>query len=220
MVLQLIGAPTSWNSLRARHVLFENGLHDAQLIYLSLKDGDQKRPDHLTKHPYGKVPVLIDGDVTVFESRAIARYVAIKYRDSAESLVPDLTDFEGVGLFEEAASAELAYFDRIAEPLVTKHVIAKFNRVSVSQDEVSILLTELTPRLDVLDGTLSGRTYMVGEKFSLVDAFYMPLIHLIVNLGLQDLVFARQHLKRWWETVIQREAWGKAVEPFNEVYGF
>lgn len=42
MVLRLIGAPTSWNTLRARHVLFEKGLHDVELVDLSVANGDQK----------------------------------------------------------------------------------------------------------------------------------------------------------------------------------
>ena len=42
MVLQLIGAPTSWNTLRARHVLFEEGLYDVELVDLSVANGDQK----------------------------------------------------------------------------------------------------------------------------------------------------------------------------------
>lgn len=42
MVLQLVGAPTSWNTLRARHVLFEKGLYDIELVYLDLANGDHK----------------------------------------------------------------------------------------------------------------------------------------------------------------------------------
>jgi hypothetical protein len=42
MALRLIGAPTSWNTLRARHVLFEKGLHNVELVDLSVPNGDQK----------------------------------------------------------------------------------------------------------------------------------------------------------------------------------
>ncbi|KAJ5444843.1 uncharacterized protein N7458_008715 [Penicillium daleae] len=219
MVLQLVGAPTSWNTLRARHVLFEKGLYDIELVYLDLANGDHKKPAHVAKNPYAKVPVLIDGDFTIFESRAIARYVASKYGDST-SLVPSPTDFEGIGLFEQAASVELTHFDRIAEPFVLKHVIAKFRGTPVSEDETSSGLADLAPKLDTLNDILTAQIYMSGGQFSLVDAFYMPLVHLLVGLGFRKLIFERPHLKRWWETVSQREAWRKAVQPFNTVYGF
>ncbi|RHZ70717.1 hypothetical protein CDV55_106055 [Aspergillus turcosus] len=131
MALRLYGAATSWNTLRAHHVLLELGLTDTKLITLSLVNGDHQTPEHLARNPFGKVPVLVDGDLTLFESRAIARYVAQKYRNLAEPLMPDSADFANIGLFEVAASVELAHFDRLAEPLVLKHVVARFQKTSV-----------------------------------------------------------------------------------------
>jgi glutathione S-transferase len=61
---------------------------------------------------------------------------------------------------------------------------------------------------------------MAGHQFSLIDAFYMPLFNLLMNLGFDHLLVEREHLKRWWESVSQRDAWKEAVEPFNKVYGF
>jgi len=81
-------------------------------------------------------------------------------------------------------------------------------------------LADLGPKLDTLDGIISKQSYMAGEQFSLADAFYMPLVHLLVGLGFQDLIFERPNLEKWWKTVSQREAWQTAVEPFNKVYGF
>jgi glutathione S-transferase len=105
-----------------------------------------------------------------------------------------------------------------------KRVIAdrehRFQGQSVPEDETSIALTTLAPKLDALDGIMSKQKYMAGDQFSLVDAFYMPLAHLLVSLGFGDLIFGRPYLKQWWETVIARKAWKEAVEPFNLVYGF
>jgi glutathione S-transferase len=80
-------------------------------------------------------------------------------------------------------------------------------------------LESLAPKLDTLEFILSRQRYMAGEQFSLADAFYMPLVHLLVGLGFQDLVFKRPSLHTWWETVSEREAWKKAVVPFNKAYG-
>ena len=80
-------------------------------------------------------------------------------------------------------------------------------------------MADLASKLDTLDSILSAHTYMAGNQFSLVDAFYMPLVHLLVGLGFRELVLERRHLKLWWEMVTQRKAWKEAVEPFNKVYG-
>jgi glutathione S-transferase len=40
---------------------------------------DLKRPEHLALHPLGKVPVLVDGDVVLFESGAILQHLLERY---------------------------------------------------------------------------------------------------------------------------------------------
>ncbi|KAJ6103394.1 hypothetical protein N7486_005821 [Penicillium sp. IBT 16267x] len=221
MVFKLIGAPTSWNSLRARHILFEKGLEDeVELVDLSVANGDQKKPDHLAKNPFGKVPVLIDGDFTLFESRAIAIYLAAKYRDRGVPLIPVSPSPNELGLFAQSASIELTQFDSLAEPFVLTHVIAKFQKKIVPEKDTFDAVAAIKPKLDTLDGILSRQSYMAGEQFSLPDAFYMPLIHLIIKLGFQGLIFERPNLARWWDVVSQREAWKRSVEPFDKVYGF
>ena len=48
-------------------------------VNISLPDQAQKTPEHLARHPLGKVPALEDGDVTVRDSQAILVYSARKY---------------------------------------------------------------------------------------------------------------------------------------------
>lgn len=59
--------------LRVRWALEEVG-EDYDVRYLS--QGEQKQPDHRKRQPYGQVPTLEDGDLTLFESGAIVHYIA------------------------------------------------------------------------------------------------------------------------------------------------
>jgi glutathione S-transferase len=63
-------------SLRVRWLLEELGL-PYELATRSF--ADLKRPEHLALHPLGKVPVLVDGDIVVFESGAILQYLLERY---------------------------------------------------------------------------------------------------------------------------------------------
>lgn len=59
--------------LRVRWALEEVG-QDYDVRYLS--QGEQKGADHRQRQPYGQVPTLEEGDLTLFESGAIVHYIA------------------------------------------------------------------------------------------------------------------------------------------------
>ena len=48
-------------------------------VNISFPNQAQKTPEHLARHPLGKVPALEDGDVTVWDSQAILVYLARKH---------------------------------------------------------------------------------------------------------------------------------------------
>lgn len=72
----------------------------------------------------GPVPVdHIAQDVNgylIYESRAIARYIAEKYADQGTPLIPK--DMEVKGLFEQAASVEQSNFEAYAAPAIYENV--------------------------------------------------------------------------------------------------
>ncbi|CAD6343320.1 unnamed protein product [Miscanthus lutarioriparius] len=70
---------------------------DYELVPMSRDTGDHRHPDHLARNPFGEVPVLEDGDLTLFESRAIARHVLRKYK-------PELL---GSGSLEQSAMVDM-----------------------------------------------------------------------------------------------------------------
>lgn len=56
------------------------------------------------------------------ESRAICRYLAIKYQNKGTPLVPALEDNSGWTLFEQAASVEVTHFDAFANLICMQKV--------------------------------------------------------------------------------------------------
>lgn len=50
-----------------------------EAVNLDMRAGEHKRPEYLKVHPFGKVPALQDGDVSLFESGAICLYLFNKY---------------------------------------------------------------------------------------------------------------------------------------------
>src|SRR4029077_1684535 len=68
--------------LRARWALEEAGIpYKTRLLAL----GDQDKPDYRALQPFGQVPILQDGDFTLFESGAIVLYIG----ERSETLLPE-----------------------------------------------------------------------------------------------------------------------------------
>src|SRR5262245_1910186 len=68
--------------LRARWALEEAGLPYRTRL---LQQGDQDKPDYRVLQPFGQVPILQDGDFTLFESGAIVLYIG----ERSEALLPE-----------------------------------------------------------------------------------------------------------------------------------
>ena len=90
---------------RTELVLTEKGV-DYKLITLSRADGDLQSPEHLARNPRGRVPVLEDGDLILYESQAIVEYLEDRYPEPA--LVP--ADFGDRGHMRVAEMECLIYF--------------------------------------------------------------------------------------------------------------
>jgi glutathione S-transferase len=57
--------------------------------FLSSDAGDLRNPSFLARNPHGKVPVIVDGSLTLFESDVIVEYLEDTHRTSATSLWPE-----------------------------------------------------------------------------------------------------------------------------------
>ena len=84
---------------------------------------DDRETNHLAQQPFGQVPYLDDDGFILYESRAIARYIALKYRhQGTPGLNPDVADLGKYARFEQAASVEQSNFDMYASAIAAERV--------------------------------------------------------------------------------------------------
>lgn len=162
-MMMLYSFPHS-RSLRAAWTLEELGL-DYDCRHVALDKGEGQTPEHLARHPAGKVPVLEDSELTLFESSAICRYLAEQHGDG--KLLP-------------TNPAERAQVDQwlsfivteIEQPLWTH---AKHNFALPEDKRVpSIVPTatwEFQRALSALERRFQGQETLVGNTFTLADVF-------------------------------------------------
>jgi len=211
MPIEVYGLAMSTCTQRVLTTLTEKGLK-FELKAVDFSAGEHKSAKYLEeKQPFGVIPVLIDEDgFKIYESRAICRYLELKYKGKGTELIPS-KDVHAQGLFEQAASIETSYFDPHASAIVFERVFKKMKGLGEPDEaRVASLKEQLNAKLDVYEKILSKQPYLAGQEFTLADLFHLPYGAWLVKLG-EDFFESRPNVKKWWDKITSRPSW-KAVQ--------
>ncbi|EJD04216.1 glutathione S-transferase [Fomitiporia mediterranea MF3/22] len=206
--VKLYGAPMSTCTRRVATVLKEKGV-PYELVLIDFSKAEHKSPDYVANlQPFGQVPVLKDGDFTLYESRAIGRYIAAKYANQGTpGLIPPQSNIEAWARFEEAASIEQNNFDPFASGISAEKVFKPMRGGQTDEKRVKELTDTLYAKLDAYEAILSKRKYLAGDSVTLADLFHLPYGTMITErLGI-DALNSKPNIARWWKDITSRESW-------------
>jgi glutathione S-transferase len=170
---------------------------------LNMKEGQHKSPEFLKLNPNGKIPTLVDGDFTLWESLAINRYLATKYKPEMLGKSP-----QEQALVEQWSVWSLA---ELQPPLVDL-IIQMFFVPEAKRDQALIQRAhEKYPRfLKVLDAHLAGREYMVGTSFTLADVNVASTVNIAFGVGVD--LSSYPNILTWVKIMQKRPAFQKVAE--------
>jgi glutathione S-transferase len=173
-MLKLYDSPECPFCQKTRIVLAEKDL-SYETIPVDLKAGEQKRPDFLKLNPFGKVPVLIDDEVIVYDSTIINEYLEDEYPHP--QLMPS----------ESAARARARTFEDYADNAfitATGAIMRELQRAESERDNDKLATSrqQVARMLAVIDGSLAGRSWLLGN-FSLADIAFAPRAVILPALG-------------------------------------
>lgn len=159
MTITIYGRPGS----RARRPLWVARELGLDVENIEPAPGEIKQPAYLAINPNGKVPALVDGGFTLFESFAQSLYLAKKY--GTGRLYPESVEQEALvwqwsfwGLNELERNLTVCLFERAIKP--------EADRDAAAADRAE---AELQPALRVLDAALADRQWLLGQEFSVAD---------------------------------------------------
>ena len=138
-------------------------------------------------NPYGKVPVLVDGDLVVYESAIIDEYLDEKYPQIP--LMPK-------DLGQRART-------RIWIDFCNSRLQAAGSDVVHGSDPAKAR-EKLREHLKTLDRQMAGRTYLVGD-YSLADITYVPFFTRQQRYGV-PIDDTLPNLKQWMDRLLARPA--------------
>ena len=192
------GAP---NPTKVTLFLEEAGL-PYEPIPIDGRKGDQHKPEYLAINPNAKVPAIVDGDVTVFDSNAILLYLAEKTgkflpakSDKARGELLSWLMFvaSGVGPY----SGQSVHF-RVYAPEKNEYAINRY-------------AFEAQRHYGILDERLAKRPYLLGDTYTIVDMAAWGWARLIPMVVGEGALAKLPNLKRLVDEISARPAAQRAV---------
>ncbi|MCB1342750.1 MAG: glutathione S-transferase family protein [Pseudooceanicola sp.] len=168
-MLTIYGRRNSSNVQLVMWAVHELGLPHERIDY-GFGHASPLSPEFLAMNPMGKVPVLRDGDVTLFEAAAILRYLGAAYGD--EAFWP--RDARVRGPLDTWAEWGKNSFTEVVLRIFYHSV-----RLPPDQRDPAYLaeaIAALGPLAAILDKRLAGREYL-GESFSFADIAVGHILH-------------------------------------------
>ncbi|AVO36512.1 glutathione S-transferase family protein [Pukyongiella litopenaei] len=195
--ITVYGRATSSNVQAVMWGLAELGLTAERLDYGHVHGG-LDTPEFRALNPHGLVPVLCDGDLTVWESCAILRYLAARYGDGGAVWPADPVACAQVDMWAEWAKLSLA--TAFTGPIFW----ARVRTAAKGRDEAALLaaVAAFEGELARLDAALTGRDFVAGPAFSLADIVAGHIMY-----RYYDIDIPRQRLEnvaRWYDRISAR----------------
>lgn len=203
------------NPAKVALFLEESGLA-YELSPVDTGKGEQHRPEFRALNPNGKVPVITDSEgpggrpATIFDSNAILLYLGEKtsrFIGRPEDR-PDLLSWlffvaSGLGPY----SGQAVHF-QLSAPEQMPYAVNRYRR-------------EAERHYEVLDGRLAGRTWLVGDDYTIVDMAAWGWIERAARVmhGADEPLAAYPNIQRWYALINERPAVARARAVGSE-HGF
>jgi len=163
-----------------------------------------KSDEHRARHALGRVPVLEDGEVMIFESGAIIEYVLTRHKEG--------------GLKPKADSPEFPYYlqwfhycEGMVMPPMNQIVVQTILLPPERRDENVLKQAKnlLTKSLMMVNANLEDKEYLIGD-FSAADLMLGHACYMSNRMGC--VTDEMQHIKDYLARISARPAFIKAIE--------
>lgn len=189
-----------------RMLLAEKGAEYDQ-VPVNVLSGEVLQPEHLERHPFGKVPVLDHDGMRILETTAITRYLNDVL--DGPSFVPDNAKDRArmdmaIGLFDSYGYGALV-------GVAGYYLFPDF----IGNPDASFLQTSIDQARKVLTEIMKVRgdsEWIAGDKPTLADLYLAPACFYVSLVDDAPKVFDVQGFQQWWDRMQQLESY-RTTEP-------
>ena len=197
-MLQVLGRATSGNVQKVLFLLEEIGVPYDRKDYGRIFENTTTSPEYKAMNPTLKVPTIVDGDLSVWESHTILRYLAAKHE--AAALYP--TEPGPRTQVERWMDWSLAALNAV---YLGGFKDAKKSDAERAPDTVKNLVAEL----QILEQQLGKSEWIAGSSFTLADLCMGPIVRRCIAFpfGLPDM----PNIKAWVGKLEAMPSFQKAI---------
>jgi len=198
-MLKVLGRATSGNVQKVLFFLEETGTPYAREDYG--RQFNNTGGDYLKLNPHGKVPTVVDGDVVIWESHTILRYLASKSGKS--DLYPT----------DAAARTQVErWMDWLLASVNYQYVqVFKDSKKPDAERAPTFAADakELGAQLEILDQAIIGKSFVAGNSLTLADIAMGPVLHRCLDFPIQ--LPALTNLRAWRDKLKEKASFKKAT---------
>lgn len=202
--MRLYSNPYSYNARRALAVAYQLEI-PIEVVVVDLMSGAQRAQSFLDVNPNGRVPTLVDGDFTLWESTAIMQYLASQrpnplWPDSVRTRA-DIARWQ---------AWDLAHFGRAADVFLFENLLRKlFNMGEPNAVALADADRGFRAHAAVLEAHIKGRSFVVGDGPTLADFSLAGPVSTAPNTGLPLGDFP--NIRAWYDRVIALPGWARTL---------
>ena len=177
-------------------LLAEKSFTQFRQVQLNVLEGDPKRPEHLERHPFGKVPVLDHDGVRIIETAAIARYLNDVLPD--KSLIPAVPRDRArmdmiIGIIDSYAYGALiggvAAFHLFPDFVGGKNEAMRKDGIENGRKAIQLAMRA------------KGSSSFIAGELSLADLYLAPIASYVSLTPDRDVVFDVDGFGDWWTNI-------------------
>jgi glutathione S-transferase len=197
---------------KVRIVLAEKSL-SYDLVTVDLKLNEHRKPEFQRLNPFGRVPVLVDDDATVYDSTIINEYLEDEYPE------PPMLPLIGSSAMRARARQLEDFADTSFTPQVGQ-LIAEISKPEADRDQARVhrLHQSVERVLDYLNHELQGNSFLAGE-FSVADVGFAPRLLVLGDIGIDAAGNNRGNVDGWLKRILERPSirnlQGVSAEPVS-----
>lgn len=196
------------NASLAPHVVLEEIGASFELVHVDRTSGAHKSAQFLKLNPNGQIPVLVDGDLVLYESAAICLYLADRHPEAY--LAPPLGSAQRAHLYKwlvwctNTLQAMLMHYFYPERMVDDGHAAAAAEVQRKAQARCG-------PMLDQLDAQVGahGKAWLLGDDYSVVDAYVLMLCRW--TRGFERPARSLPHLGPYLQRLLARPAVQRAL---------